>query len=460
MKTAVKKIWEWKHLLPVILLLASFASHFAYFGYPKEVVFDEVYFGKFASNYITGNYFFDLHPPLGKLLISFVGQETGANTSQSYTSIGNTYSGSAFKWLRFLPSLAGTLLPLVIYLLCLELGFSKSSSFVAGLLIILENSLLVQSRLILIDSMLLLFGFLGLLFYEKYRRSGRILQLFFSGFFLAGALSTKWTGLSFLGLVLLCEVWNILKNKKWQLILHDFCFLVILPTIFYVSIFAVHFALLPKSGDGDAFMSAGFLKTLVGSKYSKDASVQAETFPQKFIELNKEMYSANATLTATHPYSSKWYTWPFMSRPIYYWVQSRGGADAKIYLLGNPFIYWLSSLAVIFLSLNFLARVEFLKKDTKLVGYLLLGYFMNLLPFIFIGRVMFLYHYSTALVFAVITLVFAIEKISKTPTIARNIFIGISVLCIVSFFFFAPLSYGLPLTPKAQDLRFWFPSWR
>ena len=32
-----------------------------------QVVFDEYHFGKFVNGYITGEYFFDVHRPLGKL---------------------------------------------------------------------------------------------------------------------------------------------------------------------------------------------------------------------------------------------------------------------------------------------------------------------------------------------------------------------------------------------------------
>jgi dolichyl-phosphate-mannose-protein mannosyltransferase len=49
----------------ICLLILALAVRLAYIDHPQQVVFDEVHFGKFASRYINGAFFMDVHPPLG-----------------------------------------------------------------------------------------------------------------------------------------------------------------------------------------------------------------------------------------------------------------------------------------------------------------------------------------------------------------------------------------------------------
>ena len=37
----------------------------------------------------------------------------------------------------------------------------------------------------------------------------------------------------------------------------------------------------------------------------------------------------NSVSTATHPYSSKWYTWPMMLRPVAYWQHFPEGWESR-----------------------------------------------------------------------------------------------------------------------------------
>ena len=479
----------------IILILVSIAVHFAFFGRPNETVFDEVHFGKFVSGYYTHQYYFDIHPPGGKLIIAGFAKLFNFSPEYSFAEIGQKFPDNKYLALRFLPMLAGMLLPIIIYLLALELGFSILGAFGAGMLIALENSLLTQSRLILLDPFLLLFGFASLLFYFKYRSHSSdssdlipnsyflILMSIFGGL----AFSIKWTGIAFLGLVGLIELIHTVKNNSLTIrysllaIAKLFVFFVIIPLTIYFSIFVIHFSLLTKSGDGDAFMTPEFQSSLQDSDYADDSNLKPLNIFQKFIELNAEMYTANKNLTATHPYSSQWYTWPFMVRPIYYWNQSSidTPTQSKIYLIGNPFIWWASTVAILYLLIStlfdFVSRkykawkhIEVEARNKKqeasqksmihdscfmiLIG----GYVINYLPFIGIGRVMFLYHYLSALIFAILTLAYLIDQHPKR----KKIFMTVIILAGLAFLFFAPLSYGLPLEANQLQNRFWFNTWQ
>ncbi|OHB18014.1 MAG: hypothetical protein A2913_00430 [Parcubacteria group bacterium RIFCSPLOWO2_01_FULL_40_65] len=426
----------------LIILALSLVTHFVFFSYPAETVFDEVHFGKFISSYFTGEYFFDIHPPLGKLMIAGVAKISGFQPGFSFQTIGQDYSDNSYKWLRFLPKLAGALLPVVIFLIALKLGLSQKSAFLAGLLIVFENSLLVQSRLILLDAFLLLFGFSAILFFLKFRSSNSTYHLLISTFFAVSAASIKWTGFTFLAIIILFYSINWLKSKnKIKLAFNGLIFLIVVPFIIYFLIFIIHFSLLDKAGPGLAFHPPNF---------------QRMNIFEKFTELNSELYQSNTRLTASHPYSSEWYQWPFMTRSIYYWNDSTNSSqsEAKIYLLGNPLIWWLTTVIIVYSIIYFR---KYFMLDTK---YLILpiSYLLNLLPFIFIGRVMFLYHYFTSLIFAILILAYVLDKsdFARKKTAFNAILIG----SIILFLFFSPLTYGFQIPDWYYKMTVWMPSWR
>ena len=251
-------------------------------------------------------------------------------------------------------------------------------------------------------------------------------------------MSIKWTGITFLALIVLMELAHLYKDRHGtarRRLGPLIATLGVLPLLVYASAFAIHFTLLTKPGPGDAFMSAQFQHT---------------PLPQKILELNVEMYRSNHRLTATHPYSSRWYTWPFMGRPIFYWVES----NARVYLLGNPAVWWLSTAALIVALTNIVASG--LRRIDPILAVLVGAWLMNMLPFIGITRVMFLYHYFTALIWAVLLLAYLVDQSNKQ----RQVFFAISGIALALFIFFAPLSYGLPLSEPAYHARTWFGSWR
>jgi dolichyl-phosphate-mannose-protein mannosyltransferase len=424
---------------------------------PDSAVFDEVHFGKFISAYFTGEYYFDIHPPLGKLIVAAWGWFWGFRPGFSFANIGDVYPDRMYMLLRLLPALAGALLPVVLYGIARQLGIRRGAAFLAGVLVALDNALLTQSRLILLDSFLLLFGFGAFYAYLRFRNGGHPALLALSGALGGAAMCIKWTGASFLAIIIVWELFQAVSGirshgfrRLYRAHLHRLVSLVLVPVALYGAAFAIHFALLPKSGQGDAFMSREFQHNLIGNPLSADSTINTPSFIDKFVDLNDEMFRANQRLTATHPYSSRWFTWPFMERTIFYWVKG----DARIYLQGNPVVWWLSTAAVLFALVTVVLTGA---RSAPRIPLILLGaWALNLLPFVGIGRVMFLYHYFTALVWAILLLVWVVDQMPK----ANRTAIALGAVALAMFLFFAPLSYGLPLSSPGYEARAWFDSWR
>lgn len=68
-------------------------------------------FGGFASKYIKGKFFMDVHPPLAKLLITLAGWLGGFNGDFDFKDIGKDYlePGVPYVTMRMLPAICGIL---------------------------------------------------------------------------------------------------------------------------------------------------------------------------------------------------------------------------------------------------------------------------------------------------------------------------------------------------------------
>lgn len=71
----------------------------------------EISFGGFASKYIKGKFFMDVHPPLAKLLITLAGWLAGFNGDFDFKDIGKDYvePGVPYVAMRLLPALMGAM---------------------------------------------------------------------------------------------------------------------------------------------------------------------------------------------------------------------------------------------------------------------------------------------------------------------------------------------------------------
>jgi dolichyl-phosphate-mannose-protein mannosyltransferase len=446
------------------LIVAAFATRLMSLFTPNAVVFDEVYFKAFAAHYLDGRYYFDIHPPLGKLILAGFAHLIGLapDAMLNGTAVG----------LRLIPAIAGMLLVPVVWGILRRLGASRPFAFLGALLILLDNALVVESRFILMDSMLLLFGLGGIYFYLVARDTTtklRWLWLALAAVSAGAAMSIKWTGLSSLGVIGLVWLWDQPNRKVRHLHrLGELLLFALIPIVIYLGSFWLHFKLLPLSGDGDAFMLPRFQATLIGnSQY--DPTVRLD-FIDKFAQLNYEMYQANQTLTATHPYGSHWYSWPLEQRPVYYWQGDTlpDGRQGNIYLLGNPIIWWGVWIAITTgIGYAIIKRHHLRPVTVASLALTSTAYLINFVPFMAVPRVMFLYHYFFSFIFSLMCAVLLWNDLATSEhhhqlktTDSRRTFGLVIGLVVVGFLFFAPLTYGIPLTPGSLQTHMWLPSWR
>ena len=478
-----------RNYLFVILAIASFIIHFAFLSYPNQTIFDEVYFGKFAAAYFSHQYYFDIHPPLGKLIIAGWAWLTNFDLVFNYDKIGTVANSQLFFTLRFLPALFGALFVLIFSTFAYLATRSKQIALIAGTLILLDNAFLVQSKLTSIDIFLLFFEILTFCFFLLYQKEKGYSKKWFAFLALTGislglTVSIKLTGLAtigILGVILLAKIFSqkmsewlspqnytnldqpiftkkqnnktALKYSKTLKLKEALVAIIIISAIgllVYMIPFYIHFNFLTKSGPGDAFMSAPWQSEL---KNGRANTPNALNFWEKFQELNKSMYKYSADLTATHPFNSTWSQWPLDNKPIYYWYQGQTPDNdqkiGKIYFFGNPIIWWLALGAIALTLIKLISRKERLK-ITPFMYLLIIGYFANLLPFMGVKRVAFLYHYLPPVMFAILLLSIYLEKIwQKDKTTFSAIMLALAII----FAILTPLSYGWPMTPRLDQFE-------
>jgi len=111
---------------------------------PLQLVlsFDEVHFGKFASYYITRQYYFDVHPPFAKLLFGLAGWFVGFDGEFTFDNIGDNYtlSNVPYVGMRALPAVFGSLTVPVVYAIMKESGYSTIIAAFSAILILFGQS--------------------------------------------------------------------------------------------------------------------------------------------------------------------------------------------------------------------------------------------------------------------------------------------------------------------------------
>lgn len=385
--------------------------------YMNGTYFDEIYFPRTGYEHVNGLTVYETtHPPLGKLFIALGIKIFGMNP---------------FGW-RFMGTLLGVLLVPVMYLFALKIFKKRLYAFAAAFLMMFDFMRFAQTRLATIDTYSVLF--VMLMYYYMYdyfttksydlRFTQSLKPLIFCGLFFGVGIASKWTsmyagaGLAFLFfLAKYLEYQDIEKKRtRWPKdkkpwIISNFGVTCLVCLVFFIIIPAIIYTLcyIPyKAGDPD--------KDLITIMLDNQIS----------------MYNYHSNLDATHSFSSSWWQWPIMMRPIWYYVKPEvaTGMRATIVSFGNPAVWWTGIAAVV------ASMVIAWKKRDKKMTVIFVAFALQFCPWMLVTRCTFIYHFFTSVPFVILMIIYCAKYFIESKKI--QLYNGIIVLLLIS----APVSAG------------------
>ncbi|KAL1409751.1 Dolichyl-phosphate-mannose--protein mannosyltransferase 1 [Vanrija albida] len=218
--------------------------------------------------------------------------------------------------------------------------------------------------------------------------------------------------------------------------------------------------------------SLWFIETNSHPQLAADAekvNYEVPSFFSKFWELQGVMWRTNAGLTDRHAYDSRPQSWPWLRRGINFWVKDH----TQVYLIGNPIIWWSSSLAILayvvvrgFLILRAKRGYRDLQQPKiafydEVISFLLTGWALHYFPFFLMQRQLFLHHYLPALWFAILIFATAFDYATSfiRPRMRFQIAVAIVIIAIWSYNYFSPLTYASPWTKAKCEKAKWLQTW-
>ena len=379
----------------------------------NSMYFDEIYHGRTGYEQLHKMPVYETtHPPLGKDLIM----------------VGIALFGmTAFGW-RFAGTLFGVLLVPLAWCFVRRLTRKPWAAATAGVLLALDFMRFSQSRLATIDvygTFFILLGAYCMVWYcQRVLTDGvnrALLPMALGGVAFGLGCAAKWTGI-YAGAGLAVLYLGVLY-ARWQQKRPGFraefrtaavggvLFYVLLPLCLYIGSY------LPYWWRDPAFSLSDWWQCQVS------------------------MFSYHATLKATHPFESRWYTWLLGLRPVWYYRNGYlpYGMKASIAGMAGPVI-WLVGLA----ALVGLLWHQVSGRGSRQGAGVLILYGTQLIPWMLVTRCTFLYHYFPSSMFCLAALALVLARMKHVDW-AKKIAAGLCVVALVLFVLYYPALSGLPI---------------
>jgi dolichyl-phosphate-mannose-protein mannosyltransferase len=189
------------------------------------------------------------------------------------------------------------------------------------------------------------------------------------------------------------------------------------------------------------------------------------------------MYNYHATLTATHPYASPWWAWPLMLRPVWLYVSYLPlSVKSTIVLLGNPAVWWVGFVSMIFVAERAMQGKELARRLWKKITkrpqtvesgsrgkdlaaiFIATFFFFQWLPYVLISRVTFIYHFYVNAPFLCLASAYFLSKYWSTKW-GKVAAIAYFASVVVMFGLFYSVISGTPAPTSWIDSLKWLNGW-
>lgn len=417
-------------------------------SFRNSTYFDEIYHARTAYEFLHGLTTYETtHPPLGKIIMSVGVFLFGMNP---------------FGW-RFMGTLLGVLMLPVIYLLARNISQDRLTAGFASVLFAFDFMHFAQTRLATIDVFVTFFILLMYYFMYRYSRLSfydtplhkTFVPLGACGIAMGLGIACKWTGIyAGIGLAVIFFLTLYRRYREYRLALkkpsggpNGLLYSKVIATFRGSTIKTILFCMV-------------FFVLVPGLIYllSYIPFVGRETqLWAKMIANQEYMFRYHANLDAPHYYSSHWYEWPTMIRPIFYYSgiisdTTREGISA----FGNPLVWWVGIPA--FAYMLYLV----IKQKDRIALFLCIAYLAQYLPWMFVDRCTFIYHYFPSVPFVVLMIMYSALTV-KDMFSEKKYYIALGLYAAASLALFAlfyPVLSGHTVSIQYVDtfLR-WMKSW-
>ena len=418
----------------VLVILAAVLFLFR-LGAPPQLNFDESHYVPAARALLALESDTNReHPPLAKLAIA-------AGIAM--------FGDEPFGW-RVMSAVAGVGLIFSVFALAYGLFRCVAAASMAAGLALVNQLVFIQARIAMMEVFWAAFVMTGLALLvhaaqPTRTRTGVIATLALCGGAFGLAAASKWAALPMIGIACLSfagvRLYETLRDNK--------------PLLTGVVWRADH-ALWPGVS---SLFAAGII---IGCGL---IAYVAAYVPHGFLEKNAVplsdliahqsfMWRQQTQTLAPHPYQSDWWSWPLMTRPMWYFYEHVEGRPAGVLFVGNPVVLWGGLLAV-------LGCVYAGIKDRALRPAIAAGLYLGaFLPWIIIPKSLgfFYYYFLPALMLSLC--VGALYKHYREHRWAIPIALGYCAAAALMFAFFYPIISAWPLADDGVfHIWAWFKTW-